>query len=120
MLTETGMTQRQSVWTGGTYCDPSRGLILTVLDAGWSGGWLYFNGVPLTSCAPLRCDAPADPGKGTVASTLQPGRRYRDIATGLCFRCLRAAPGELRVGSTLLSSIEVTVPTSPAEICMQR
>jgi hypothetical protein len=95
-------------------------MILTVLDVGSTGGWLYFDGVPLTSCAPLRCDAPLDRGDTSAASTLQPGRRYRDAATGLCFRCLRSAPGALRFGSTLLSPVEVTPTHRGGQICMQR
>jgi hypothetical protein len=118
--TKAAMTSSDPIWTGGTFCDPSHRMILTVLDVGSTGGWLSFDGVPLTSCAPLPCGAPLDRGDAVVASTLQPGRRYRDPATGLCFRCLRSAPGVLRFGGTSLNPVEVTmIPRRPA-ICMQR
>jgi hypothetical protein len=120
MWTKAAMTSSDTIWTGGTFCDPSRRMILTVLDVGSTDGWLYFDGVALTSCAPLPCDAPLDRGDASAASTLQPGRRYRDAATGLCFRCLRSAPGTLRFGRTLLNPVEVTPTPRGAKICMQR
>jgi hypothetical protein len=107
-VTEAAMTSRDTIWAGGTFCDPSRRMMLTVLDAGSRRGWLYFDGVPLTSCAPLPCDAPLDWGWPSAVPSLQPGRRYRDAATGLRFRCLRSAPGALRFGSSSLIPVEVT------------
>jgi hypothetical protein len=118
--TKAAMTPSDTIWPGGTFCDPSRRMILTVLDVGSTGGWLYFDDVPLTSCAPLPCDAPLDRGDASAACALQSGRRYRDAATGLSFRCLRPAPGALRFGSTLLNPAEVTLPPRGGKICMQR
>jgi hypothetical protein len=120
MWTKAAMTSSDTIWTGGTFCDPSRRMILTVLHAGPTSGSLYFDGAPLTSCGPLPCDAPLDRVDARGASTLQPGLRYRDAATGLSFRCLRSAPGALRFGSTLLNPVEVTPTPRPREICMQR
>jgi hypothetical protein len=109
-----------TIWTGGTLCDPSGRMMLTVLDIGSTGGWLYFDGVPLLSCAPLPCGAPLDRSDASAASPLRPGRRYRDAETGLCFRCLRSAPGVLQFGSTLLNLVEVTPNPRRRQICMHR
>jgi hypothetical protein len=119
MATKTA-TARDSVWTGATFGDPSGRLMLTVLDVGSRGGWLYVDGVALAPCAPLPCDAPLEREWGDAASGLEPGRRYQDVGTGLRFRCLRSAPGELRLDRTVLNPVEVIQASRPAEICMQR
>lgn len=120
MGAKAAVTMSDTIWAGATFGDPAGQLMLTVLDVGSGGGWLYFNGRPLMPCPPLPCDAPLDRAWGDRAAGLEPGRRYQDAGTGLRFRCLRSAPGELQLGRMVLDPVEVTRTSRLRQICMQR
>jgi hypothetical protein len=112
------MTSDDTIWAGGTFRDPSGRIILTVLDTGSRRDWLYFDGEPLEFCASPRCGAPLDRGADNAVTSFRPGRRYRDAATGLSFRCLRLASGALRYGADPLSPVEVVqTRTLPSRRC---
>jgi hypothetical protein len=72
---------------GQIYRDPAGDAVVMVLAAPTWPGVLRCGGVPMVAAPPLPCGYHSHPGFSTA---LRPGRRYRDPASGLEVRCLRA------------------------------
>jgi hypothetical protein len=77
---------------GQTYRDPGGEAVVLVLTAPRWPGVLRCGGVPMTASWPLPCGYHSRP---CIGAALRPGRRYRDPASGLEVRCLRAGYGHL-------------------------
>lgn len=90
---------------GNIYRDPVGGAVILVLKApNWPGA-LRCGGVQMVASPPLPCGYHSRPGFGAA---LWPGRRYRDLASGLEVRCLCAGRGRLTYAGRAL----IVVPGS--------
>jgi hypothetical protein len=86
---------------GRIYQDPVAGAVVLVLTAPKWPGALRCGGAAMVAAPPLPCRYHSRPGFGAV---LWPGRRYRDLASGLEVRCLRAGGRRLTyAGQTLVA-----------------
>jgi hypothetical protein len=79
---------------GQTYRDPAGGAVVLVLMAPRWPGVLRCGGAPMVTSRPLPCGYHSRTRIG-FSTTLWPGRRYRDPASGLEVRCMRAGSGRL-------------------------
>jgi hypothetical protein len=77
---------------GRSYRDPVGGAVVLVLAPPEWPGVLRCNGVAMVPSRPLPCSYHSGICAGTY---LRPGWRYRDDASGLEVRCLRAGYGHL-------------------------
>jgi hypothetical protein len=84
---------------GQTYVDPAGGVLVLVLTAPRWPGLLRCNGVAMLTAHRLPCGYHARP---RIRTTLRPGLRYREPASGLEVRCLRAGHGQLTYSGQLL------------------
>jgi hypothetical protein len=87
---------------GQTFRDPIGGAVVLVLTAPFWPGVLCCSGVPMVTSRPLPCGRHARPRAGTA---LRPGRRYRDLVSGLEVRCLRAGSGQLTFAGQPLAAV---------------
>jgi hypothetical protein len=87
---------------GVSFRDPAGGAVVLVLAAPVSLGMLRCNGMAMVPSRPLPCSYHSGARAGTY---LQPGRRYRDIASGLEVRCLRGGYGHLTFAHRLLAVV---------------
>jgi hypothetical protein len=86
---------------GRAYRDPAGGAVVLVLTPPRWPGVLRCCGVPMVEGRLLPCGYHS---RAAFGAALQPGRRYRDPASGLEVRCLRVGRGHLTYAGQPLSA----------------
>jgi hypothetical protein len=77
---------------GQSYRDPVGGVVVLILSTPLWRGVLRCDGVAMLPGRPLPCSYHSGIG---IGGALRPGRRYRDLTSGLEVRCIRGGNGHL-------------------------
>jgi hypothetical protein len=99
-VTQSAATAVSRPQPGTLYTDTVGGAVVLVLTGPALPGTLRCNGTEMVPSQPLPCSYHY--GSRTGHNYLRPGGRYRDVASGLEVRCLRAGADYITFGHRIL------------------